>query len=312
MKILAKTEHSDIATVYIGEMEGGRLVEFVESTQPPIPRDEKWVLIISSLSGCPVGCRMCDAGHTYNGKLTGEEILSQIDYLIARRFHDGEVPVPKFKVQFARVGEPALNDSVLDVLEKLPAIYNAPGLMPCISTIAPVGTDRFFEKLLEIKKQIYREKFQLQFSIHTTDTEKGDWLIPVRKWSFEKIAEYGESFYDEGGRKVTLNFALGEDIPVEPDILHKHFNPDIFFIKITPINPTYQSIKNGIISKIVPDVEDYALLDELRVMGYEVLLSIGEWEENRIGSNCGQHIMNYLESGERIKGGYSYKLERLQ
>jgi hypothetical protein len=41
-------------------------------------------------------------------------------------------------------------------------------------------------------------------------------------------------------------------------------------------------------------------------------LSIGEILENDIGSNCGQHVMNYLEEKEKgnevVTGGYTYPL----
>lgn len=61
LKVLYKTEDRDIATVYLAEDNKGRMVEFVESIQPPYSRDEKWVLIVSILFGCPVNCRFCDA-----------------------------------------------------------------------------------------------------------------------------------------------------------------------------------------------------------------------------------------------------------
>jgi 23S rRNA (adenine2503-C2)-methyltransferase len=141
--------------------------------------------------------------------------------------------------------------------------------------------------------------------------EKRDWLVPVRKWSFERISEYGERFCDDNERKVTLNFALGEDMPVDPVVLRDNFNPEKFFIKITPINPTYQSVKHNISSRITPEEEDYQLLEDIREMGFEVLLSIGEWEENHIGSNCGQHITNYLNSEKKIKEGYNYSLKKV-
>ncbi len=51
MKITAKAGKEDIATVFIAEMDNGKLVEFVESVQPPIPREKKWVLIVSILYG---------------------------------------------------------------------------------------------------------------------------------------------------------------------------------------------------------------------------------------------------------------------
>lgn len=308
MKIIAKTGNEDIAIVYIAEMGNGKLIEFVESIQPPIPREKKWVLIVSTLYGCPVGCRFCDAGEYYQGKLSKNEIISQIDYLIRRRFPDRKVQIKKFKIQFARMGDPAFNQNVLDVLEELPEFYDAPGLLPTLSTIAPKGTDRFFKRLLKIKEKIYKERFQLQFSIHTTDIELRDWLIPVKKWTFGKIAEYGEVFYRKGERKITLNFALSKGMPINPDVLLYHFTPHKFLIKITPVNPTYQATKNKVYSYILPNKEKYEIIDMLKKTGYEVILSIGELAENHIGSNCGQHITNYLRKKEIIKGGYTSPL----
>ena len=85
MKIRASTDSKGIATVYIAEFGDGRFVEMVESIQPPLPREKKWVLIISTLFGCPVGCPMCDAGGGYRGKLSKAEMFEQIDFLVRKR-----------------------------------------------------------------------------------------------------------------------------------------------------------------------------------------------------------------------------------
>jgi hypothetical protein len=50
--------------------------------------------------------------------LTAEEILMQIDHMVNEWFPDGIVPASKFKIQFARMGEPSLNMAVLDALEE--------------------------------------------------------------------------------------------------------------------------------------------------------------------------------------------------
>ncbi len=152
MRVLARTGNDDIATVSIIETAPERMIECVESVQPPLSREEKWVLIVSTLHGCPVGCSFCDAGNEYHGRLSAEEILFQIDHLVRRRYPDGAVPAKKFKIQFARMGEPAFNPAVLDVLEELPNRYRAPGLAPSLSTVAPHGTDRFFDRLLDDEK----------------------------------------------------------------------------------------------------------------------------------------------------------------
>ncbi|MCK5047089.1 MAG: radical SAM protein, partial [Candidatus Heimdallarchaeota archaeon] len=69
MEIVAKYGRDDLAILYIAQ-EDGKFLEFVESLQPPVPRDKKWVLILSTMYGCPVKCSMCDAGTYYHGKIS--------------------------------------------------------------------------------------------------------------------------------------------------------------------------------------------------------------------------------------------------
>jgi 23S rRNA (adenine2503-C2)-methyltransferase len=312
MKIVATAGTEEIAQVYIAEFAGGKRVEFCESVQPPFPRREKWVLIVSTLFGCPVGCLMCDAGQTYGGKLSAEQILAQIDFLVKERYPDGVIDVEKFKIQFARMGEPAFNPAVLDVLEALRNRYRAPGLIPSLSTIAPARMAPFFERLLEIKKSHYAAgAFQFQFSVHSTDDAWRDRLAPVRKWSFSEMAAYGERFFEAGDRKITLNFALAREAPVTPSILARFFDPGKFLIKITPLNPTYKAREAGLSSYLDPcaeETEDSLVVKELRREGYDVIVSIGEVEENRIGSNCGQYVLEHLKGRASIPDGYTYGL----
>lgn len=309
MKVIKKTKNSDLATVYIAESATGQLVEFVESTQPPFTRDQKWVLVISTLYGCPVDCKFCDAGGNYKGKISYGDLLFQIDYLIREYYPDLKVPCEKFKIQFARMGEPSFNPYVLQVLEDLPDLYSIPGFIPSVSTIAPRGTDTFFNRLLAVKKKKYPFSFQLQFSIHSTHNEQRDYLIPVRKWDFQEIANYGKNFHDPGGRKITLNFALQTVSVIDPAVLIRHFDPDYFIIKLTPVNPTFNAVKNNIQSLITSDSLSFKIVDDLKEKGYEVILSIGEWEENQIGSNCGQYVSACSKSRNKLTETYVYKLD---
>lgn len=308
LKIVSSYGREDIAMVYLAESKGGALIEFVESIQPPIPREKKWVLIVSTMDGCPVGCMMCDAGGYYKRKLSEEEILAQIVFLVSKRFGT-YVPVEKFKIQFARVGEPALNDNVLSVLERLTHLINAPGLMPSISTVAPAGRDSWFERLEEIKDKYYVGKFQMQFSIHSTSEEQRDRIIPIKKWSFLQIAQYGERFVKNGDRKVTLNFALARENEADAIVIQRYFNPEKFLVKITPVNPTYRATENGLNS----DVDEQGLVlkhrrfvEELDKNGYEVIISVGEIEENKIGSNCGQYVQRHLSAQRKLENSYVF------
>jgi len=314
MKVFAVAGASDIATVYMADMGGGRLIEFVEALQLPYTRDERWILMVSTLFGCPVKCQICDAGGQYRGKPSAEQILSQIDYIVDKWYPDRRVPARKFKIQFARMGEPALNIAVLDALEQLPRRYDAPGLMPSISTIAPHGTDAFFERLADVKNRLYADgRMQFQFSIHTTDAVLRDQLIPVRKWDFDRMAAYGEHYLRPGDRKITLNFALAKGAPVESDVLLRYFDPACYLIKITPVNPTCRAVQNGLVSymdSLRPESAQ-ALASQLNAAGYEVIVSIGEVIENQIGSNCGQYVLTYLNGKHPVIDGYSYQVQTL-
>ncbi len=315
MKVTAMAGTQDIAMVYLAEMGAGKYIEFVESVQPPVPKEEKWVLILSTLFGCPVGCAICDAGGWYQGKLSKEEILAQVDYLVEKYFPGGTVPVRKFKIQFSRMGEPALNPDVLAVLETLPSRYDAPGLLPSLSTVAPKGSEFFFERLLEIKNQYYSYgRFQLQFSLHSTDSAQRDKWVPVKKWEFNQIASYGRRFYnrEQGDRKITLNFALAEDTRLSVPKLLGRFDPAVFMIKITPVNPTVRALQNEIVNEVKGDspADEPGIAGLLRAAGYDVIVSIGEREENKIGSNCGQYIKRFLETeSSRLMDSYEYGLE---
>jgi 23S rRNA (adenine2503-C2)-methyltransferase len=312
MIVHASVGNEEIAMVYIVETDSGHLVECVESIQPPIPREKKWVLLVSTMFGCPIGCLMCDAGGYYQGKPTKAEILSQIDFLVDKRFPDRKIPSEQFKIQFARMGEPSLNLQVLEVLQELPERYQAPGLMPSISTVAPAGAEKFFARLLDIKQEKYTGgHFQFQVSLHTTDLELRDRFIPVKKWGFPQIAEYGERFYEMGDRKISLNFALAQGMPVDPRVLLNFFDPEKFLIKITPLNPTYRARENHLVSYVDPlsAEQKYEIIQKLQDSGYQVILSIGEREENLIGSNCGQYLRRHLTAEYPIDDGYTYQVK---
>lgn len=295
--------NDDLARVFVGTFEDGASVEFVESIQPPVRRDDKWVLIVSTLKGCPVGCPICDAGETYEGPLSADQIMAQIDHLITSRYPERHVPVRKLKIQFARMGEPAFNDAVLDVLEQLPHRFDAPGLFPCISTVAPAGRERFFQRLLDIKQRLYPKRFQLQFSLHTTDEEARRRLVPARTWTFAEMAAYGRRFRQHGDRKITLNFATPAGYPLEPEVLGRAFSRRDFFIKLTPVNPTSRALASGLAGAIDPTnpAAQKQLQASFENEGFETLVSIGEPDENRIGSNCGMYVSSSKGSREKTR-----------
>jgi 23S rRNA (adenine2503-C2)-methyltransferase len=304
MKILSSTGNEDLAIVHIAESSTGNLVEFVESLHTPMPRSEKWILTISTLYGCPVSCSICDAGSYYMGRISKEGMFWQLDHMISSRFPDGVIPVKKLKVHFTRMGEPAFNMSVLDVINEFEWYFKAPGFFPSISSIAPKGCEKFFDGLFQLKNEKFGlGKFQLQFSIHTTDEAKRDILMPVKKWDLETMAAYGRKFHKEGDRKITLSFAPARENPIDTEKMRKIFDPGIFLIKLTPLNATKSSKRNELTSVIehspgkesneASENNDISVIKQGFIdKGFEVITSIGAYEEIIIGSTCGQNLIS--------------------
>jgi len=283
MKILSEHGNDELAKVYIAELEDGHMIEFVESIQPPRTRDEKWVNIISTSVGCPVGCKMCDAGGRFERSLAAGEMHAQIEHLANVKFPGGKVTSAMWKIQLARMGEPTLNPAVLEFLSQL-SEKGHENLVISLSTIGPSNSAPFIQELKKIKDAAFPGRFQLQFSIHSTDDGCRQRLIPARCLALPEIAALGRQFRGQGDKKITLNFVVMK--------VARLFDGDNFLIKLTPLNPTYRARYHKILPGFDPEKPEtiQKLISDFEAKGFEVILSIGELEENQIGSNCGQYI----------------------
>lgn len=292
IEVLAGRKHGDLGEVLVARFEAhGPLVELVDTRDPRYPVSKKWVAIISTQFGCPVGCLFCDAGGDYRGDLSAAQMLALVDHLVDRRFPGRVVPVPKWKLHLARMGEPSLNPAVPEFLEALAGRYQAAGLIPTIPTLAASAPGEWLHRVRRVKDRLYAGgRFQLQFSANSTDEEWRDRLMPVPKWPLERLAAFGREWFRPGDRKLTLNFALAEGVPFEPAEVARLFDPALFLVKLTPVNPTEAGARNGLSPRLTC-ADPGALSGPVAALeraGFEVLVSIGVDAENVLGSNCGQ------------------------
>jgi len=291
--VLAVTGDPEVAEVGVLRFRGDdRLrVETVDGLAPPLSRDAKWIVNVSTQFGCPVGCPFCDAGGPFAGNLAADEMLAQVRWALGR--HPGAAGrCAKLKVHFARMGEPSLNDAVPDAVAALPATTGAPGGWACVATVAPRGRERWFERLQAAKEAAFPGRFQLQFSVQSTDPEARRRLIPVPHWGLDDIAERGRGFLAMGDRRVVLNFALARDVPFDWRVVAARFDPAAFAVKLTPLNPTERGAALGFRTRLRGGDDD-AIGREvaaLRAAGFDVVVSVGDEREDRVGSNCGQAV----------------------
>lgn len=108
----------------------------------------------------------------------------------------------------------------------------------------------------------------------------------------KKISEYGKRFFNEGDRKISLSFAPSVENEINIDKLKNIFDPEIFIIKLTPLNETVNVLKNEIIP-VISNESNYAaeeIAKAFKKAGYETVISLNSYEEIKIGSTCGQNV----------------------
>lgn len=295
MNITERINGGNIASIYRAENDSGSYVEFVESTQPPLSINKKWLMIVSVLYGCPVNCSFCKAGGNFTGILSKKELLYQTDFLVDQQFKNRKITSDIFELRFARMGEPSYNINVIDLLKEIPSRYTYNFMIPSLATIAPSANGDFFEKLMHVKKVFYPDTFQLRISLHSTDIQQRNHILPVSKMSFAEISDYGERFFDTKGEKITLFFPLTNESVISVEVLEQFFDPEVFKIKLNPINPSIKFVMEGPENAVRKISQNPFLLEDLTDAGYEVEVSFSEWEENKVGINCRQFANTFHE-----------------
>ncbi len=203
-------------------------------------RKERWMIGVSTMSGCPVRCKFCATGTMNKWRnLTAKEIVDQVQFVLSKR-QEKFCDAYEHKINYTRMGEPFLNiDNVREAIERIDNIY--PGTHHYISTIGIDGSDFSW-----IKGNI-----TLQVSVHSLRDEKRNWLIPYKKKM--TLAQLGQ-IRTESNLKTTVNMTLVDADDFDIDALKKLFDKEHFFIKLSPINPNAVSEKNDMGLGIIESV----------------------------------------------------------
>ena len=207
-------------------------------------RKERWMVGVSTMSGCPVGCKFCATGNLKKCRnLTAEEIVEQVMFVV-----DKNLKTPftfnskEFKINYTRMGEPFLNVGELKkAIKFIDESFPATKVHHYVSTIGVKGADYSWIK----------DNITLQFSIHSFDEKYRDWLIPYKnKATLEELGKVRT----KSGLKTTLNLTLArkEDFSIKE--LQRLFDPEYFFIKLSPINTNKVSEANNMGAGVIKTV----------------------------------------------------------
>jgi len=200
-------------------------------------RAERWMIGVSTMSGCPVHCKFCATGQLKKWrKLTDREIAEQVFFVIMKHETDPKKS-KEFKINYTRMGEPFLNiDAVKQAIDTISSLY--PNAHHYISTIGIKNSDFSWIK----------DNITLQFSIHALNDKKRDWLIPYsKKMTLEEIGKVRT----ESALKTTLNMTLVDEDDFNINTLRRYFDNGRFFVKLSPINKNTISDSNSLGSGVI-------------------------------------------------------------
>jgi len=193
---------------------------------------ERTVLCISVMCGCPMGCRFCGAGDFYVRNLTSEEILAQAVYILENEI-GGINPneINKLQIMVMSMGEPALNKALAGAFRVLHREYPQAALL--ISTSGPKVDYSWIRDL-----SVEIPTVGLQFSVHESTDEARDKLVPFKnKLTLAEMAEEGQKWFQTTGRKPYFNYCAHEKNTSDRDGLRisKLFKSDIWEATVSVI-----------------------------------------------------------------------------
>lgn len=250
MLTLVKKKEFKNGVVYALRTEDGFLIETTDTFLPAYTKDtsphntneltdtnlgsraDRWMIGVSTMSGCPVGCKFCATGGMDKCRnLTAEEIYEQVQFVTSSRV-ENFIDAYEHKINYTRMGEPFLNiDNVRTAIRMIDQRY--PDTHHYVSTIGISGSDFSWIK----------DNITLQISVHSLENEKRDWLIPIKgKMSMEELGQ----IRTESALKTTVNMTLVDESDFDIDKLKKMFDREHFFIKLSPINVNETSEKNDL------------------------------------------------------------------
>lgn len=258
---------------------------------------ERTVICCSTMSGCPVGCKFCGTGNKFIRNLTAEEIVGQIDHILQdKEITDISEKGKRVQFMFMSMGEPLLNwnevDKAIHILNK-----KYPNAELLISTILP-NEPTAITQMLKTSTEI--EKVGLQFSIHKSNDEARNKLIPyTNKFSLESIRNIGLLWWNSTGRKPYLNYCIDGTNNTEEDFknLCQLFSPVAFNLTFSVVCSSNESMKEA----------GYKNLDTIRdfenkfiKLGYNTRVFDPAGQDD-IGGGCGQ--LWYVQQWMKEKGG---------
>lgn len=262
--------------------------------------EEKWLTAISTQYGCPQHCQFCLVPELgFHGNLSTEEMWEQLEFVFNQ--HPQVTKSDKIKVGFARMGEPQYNwKNILQVMKDMKTYCEGFTFLPCYNTILPKvkvfgksPVDVLKEEVMSVKE--YLDGFMhIQISTNSTNEDERKYLFGGA--DVVTIEEMKREFNNmpNNNRLITLNFICGAGWELDPNKLYG-LDPNVFCVKITPLNTTTATKEHGLEDAIQWNWENMDKIKEkVESCGLKVVVDVAAKAE--LPLCCGNLVQDYKKT----------------
>ncbi|WP_373262195.1 hypothetical protein [Hungatella hathewayi] len=245
-----------------------------------VPFEKKWLIAISTQFGCPQKCKFCLVPELgFHGNLSKDEMWEQLELVFNQ--HPEITHSDKIKVGFARMGEPQYNwKNILGVMREIKTYHPGFTFLPCYNTILPKAIVDGKGPIEVVKEEVMSVKesldgfMHIQISTNSTDEEERRYLFGGA--NVVTIDEMKKEFNNipNSNRLITLNFICGAGWELDPDKLYG-LDPNVFCVKITPLNITDKTQENKLEDAIQWNWENMMKIKEnVETCGLKVIVDV--------------------------------------
>ncbi len=197
-------------------------------------KDGRNSVCVSSMIGCPVGCKFCATGKMgFLGNLTAEEIVDQVLYF-ARKLKKQNKKVTN--VVFMGMGEPLLNLSAVWQAIQILTDPEKFALSKRRITISTAGFAREFKQLVDLG---FRGRVAI--SLHAANQNKREKLMPAAKlYSIKELIKTIDEYIKLTNKRVTYEYILIDNINASDEDaiqLAKLLKGQLCHVNLIPYNP---------------------------------------------------------------------------
>lgn len=242
---------------------------------------KRTVMCISTQSGCAMGCKFCGAGSGFIANMSSGEIFFQVKEMLNHIDCEAQ-DIENWQIMFMSMGEPMHN---YKELERVVCMLSDqfPNAKLLISTSAPRSP--YWLDLIKLSVDV--KQVGLQFSVHESNDEKRNDLIPNKnKLSLREIGAVGEVWAMATGKRPFFNYCVHDQNNSHKNIeeLLVNFPPNTFEATISVICEKDETVSQSILRQEFL-AKNFSL--KMTEAGYSTRVFNPAGQDD-IGGGCGQ------------------------